>query len=411
MSLKAEYEKWDRKTALESIRPRMWQYLSARAELHQIPGVVESLWRLPAGEMRRLTAAHLLLSPLTEAMLEAAERLLRRLPSTVSTARTELNGETRGFVEWNTTYVRRLATGDRTLFVCRPAERRYDTPLARVVRMALERCLALSALANLNSPVGAGAQIRDRTVSAQHLVRNPKLLEVLRVRQVPERVLASLQRERDAAPILAFLRMIRDALDDLEVSCVREVLEQQILSPAEDEVLFELLAGFAIVDALGRRGYTENSARLIGKSSIPFATLEQSNSRIAVWWQRSVWQFALTNAATSQFHRVLDLAAMSRSSLRPDFLILRENPTRVCLVEVKHTVRENVSGERDGIRDALAYLDDAREMFATLPLPHALVVAWNASGTAAPARVMVCGQNGIGAAMDVLLECWGRSSP
>lgn len=405
MPREVEPKGWDRKDAIESIRPRLWQYLSARAQLYELPGVVENLWRLPAGEMRRLTAVHLLLSPLTRAMLKAAETVLRRLPSTVATARVELQAQTRGFVEWNTTHHRRLATGDRTLFVCRPAERRYDTPLARVVRMALDRCLGLATLANLNSPVGAGAQIYGTTIAAQHLLRNPKLLEVARIRLVPERVLRSLQRERDAESILDFVRMVRAALDDLEVTCVREVLEQQLLLPAEDEVLFELLTGFAIVEALVRGGYRETGARLIGKNSVPFATLERDDSRITVWWQRTLWQFGFAAGATSQFHGILEIAGMSRSSLRPDFLLIGEDPKRLLLVEVKHSVRENAV-ERDGIRDALAYLEDAKELFESSPAPHALVVAWNATGAAAPGRVMVSSQNGVGAAIDVLLERW-----
>jgi len=223
---------------------------------------------------------------------------------------------------------------------------------------------------------------------------------------IPERVLVSLQRERDAGPILEFVRIVRDALDDLEATCVRDVLEQQLLSPAEDEVLFELLTGFAIVDALVRRGYREKGARLIGKSAVPFATLERATNRFSMWWQRTPWQFGVAAGATSQFHNVLELAGMSRSSLRPDFVLIGENPERLLLVEVKHSIREKASVERDGIRDALAYLEDAKELFGTLPAPHALVVAWNATGVAAPGRVMVSGQDGIGFAVDVLLESW-----
>jgi hypothetical protein len=198
-------------------------------------------------------------------------------------------------------------------------------------------------------------------MSVQHLLRNAKLPEVSRIRRMPERALGSLARERDAAPILDFVRMIRDAVDDLEVASVRDVLEQRVLAPAEDDVPFELLVGFGIVDGLLEHGFLETQTRLVERTSVPFAILKRRESRVTMWWRRALWRFSLTTGATSQFHRVLELAGMSRSSLRPDFLLVGEDPDRLLIVEIKHTVRDNASSERDGIRDALAYLDDARE--------------------------------------------------
>jgi hypothetical protein len=50
--LKAKHRRWAREEALRSVGPRLWRYLSARAQPYELPGVIEGLWRLPVGEMR-----------------------------------------------------------------------------------------------------------------------------------------------------------------------------------------------------------------------------------------------------------------------------------------------------------------------------------------------------------------------
>jgi len=65
--------------------------------------------------------------------------------------------------------------------------------------------------------------------------------------------------------------------------------------------------------------------------------------------------------------------------LRPDFVLEIPEGRRI-LVEVKLTVMEDGSPERDGLRDVLAYLQDGQTLFKGRPHPHAIVAAWNAAG-------------------------------
>ena len=50
-------------------------------------------------------------------------------------------------------------------------------------------------------------------------------------------------------------------------------------------------------------------------------------------------------------------------------------------MEVKHTIIENAGVDRDGIRDTLAYLDDAQEIFESMP-PDDLQGSQDAGGAA-----------------------------
>src|SRR5262245_58316727 len=99
-----------------SVSPRAWRYLSSRASVVDLSSTVEDLFRLPRGEVRRLAAVHLGLQAETGEMLNAAERLLRELPSIVHAAQEEMHGRVRPPVIWSATQVRRRRTGDPSVF-------------------------------------------------------------------------------------------------------------------------------------------------------------------------------------------------------------------------------------------------------------------------------------------------------
>jgi hypothetical protein len=150
-----------------------------------------------------------------------------------------------------------------------------------------------------------------------------------------------------------------------------------------------LLVAFRLIDRLESSGYELLPLGLIepGASS-PLAIFRRGESRLQVWWQRSV--LPLVDLTTGLYADSLQSAGMRRSSLRPDLILEFEEPDHVVLVEVKHTVLEQ-SPVHAGIKDALLYLMDAREHFDAQAWPHALVVAQGASTTMSNGRVLVCG--------------------
>src|SRR3954453_21631020 len=75
------------------LRERVWAYLAGSAAPTQIAALAEDIFALPRGDVRRLAAIHLLPSREAAAMLDAAERLLRELPSSIYRSRVELRGE------------------------------------------------------------------------------------------------------------------------------------------------------------------------------------------------------------------------------------------------------------------------------------------------------------------------------
>jgi hypothetical protein len=395
---------WVRADVEAELASRLWTYLSADAIRSDLPAAVEDIWRLEPGEIHQLAAVRLAGSPMAASMLDAAQRILHELPSSLARSTLELSGSVRGPVVWQETRRRRLRTADSTLFVCQPPERRYDTPLARLVSLALRQLLRAAEFA---PPLSGGGQlavqIRENSERARDLLRNRKLDEVRRVDVVPQRTLTALRRRPDAGPLIDFVQDARGALDNADPEALVEVIATQLFAPATDDSLFELLAGFGLIEALETLGFESLRTSAMRGTHRTFAHLARGDLAVEVWWQRSLWDVSPTaDVETSQYRSILDKAGMRRSSLRPDFTIVCSDG-RTMVVEVKHTLRGEYTPERQGIVDALAYVQDAATFFAGQSEPHALVVAWNATGRPAPAKVIVSDVEQLHQALELFL--------
>jgi hypothetical protein len=384
---------------------RLWRYVSQHSAPSDVASVAESLFSLKSGELHRLTAAHLADSDSTGEMLDAARVALRELPSSVTRSEIELHGAIRPPVQWPRTLQRRAATADRQRFVCRPPERAYDTALGRLILAALDRCAGLPHLAGLGNQGEFGAKVSQRASRASHLRSHAKLRDVRRVRRFPERTLAALRRHRRVVPVIDWVRQAAEALDDQSPFVVRQIVQERLLPPSRPEDLFELFVGFQLVDALVGQGFSEKGQRLIPGKAIPFAQLRRGEESATIYWQRSLWSVA-SSGESGRFQEVLDGAQMTRSQLLPDFVISLTNPDRLAFIEVKLTIRQGKTRDRDGIRDAMAYAYDAESLLAKSPKPHGLVVAWNAQGQPGGGQIEVADQNAIPAAVSSMLGRW-----
>lgn len=389
---------WDRAAVVADLNDRLWTYLSASASQFDLEGFVEDVWRLPPGELNRVASVHLVSRRSTQDVLEAAAALLKVLPSSVTRSETILFGTVRGPVVWDETLRYRWRTGDPQAFVCRPPERRYDTPLGRLVLHALTRVHDLAILSGLETG-GLAEQLRQTAATAEHLRSNRKLDEVTPVKSIPERTLNSLARNRLAQPLIDFVRAAREAIDARDHRTIADVISTQLLAPATDDALYELLVGFRIVDHLSNSGYEIKRLSAVGGTPTPFARLVNPACSITIWWQRSLWSLPFSKLDTSVYQSIAAAAGLRKSSLRPDFVLWDETNHRLLLVEVKHSLIG--SNERQGVTDVLAYIHDAEDLVTSFPAPHALVVAYNASGTPGEADVMISDEDNIDVALEI----------
>jgi hypothetical protein len=347
------------------------------------------------------------LLPETAKALDAAERVLRELPSSVIRSEHELVGAARGQVNWQQTQHRQLATADPTRFICRPAERRYDTPLARLVLLALRQISGLGPLAMLKDREAAGARINEVCRRADRLLNHTKLTEVTAVAFLSERTLESLHRYRHTEPLIEFVRSAREAIDLLHPDRLQSVITTQLLAPASNDTLFEMLAGFELVDALIAQGYEQRFGLITG-AGVPFAVLRGPHN-LTMWWQRSIWG-VLGDKYLGRYRSALVASHMPLGALRPDFLLLSDLPPRLLVVEVKQTEVEGAKPERRGLLEAMAYLHDAGARIGIFPDPQALVIGWNADATPGFNRTVVTSQDEIPEAVNLILEAWSNTS-
>jgi hypothetical protein len=280
------------------------------------------------------------------------------------------------------------------------------------VRLALTVCSELVDIASIaDGKQAMGARVQQTSDTARHLLRHAKLTSVARVASLDAAVLAGLAQRRHAASLVAFIRLYRDAIEVLSESIIEEVVAQRLLSPATDDTLYELMVGFGLVDAFRHFGFTEPRLSLVGTTArAPLSTLIRGPVVLTLYWQRSVWGVASTHALVGRFRAALEMAGLTPSSMRPDLVLIRSGqPAAILLVEAKHTVKDDTP-ERRGLSEMLAYMKDTEELFANMPLPIGLVVAWNAKGRPAKHSVMMADTDSLKDAVQILLQEWFKGS-
>lgn len=343
-------------------------------------------------------------------MLRAIERILRELPSSLERARVETRGAVKPPVLWRDTFTRRSQTQDRSLFVSAPTQRRYDTPLARLLKLALAQYSSAVELADVGAARGIGDLVADRRNAATRMLHHAKLRDVRSMQAIPAHALKGVLRHRHADSVVAFVELFRDAVDEQSLASIKEVVSQRLLVPWQPDKLFELFVGFQLIEGFRAAGYREVERRLFPQHMLPFARLQRLGETITVWYQRGLPLVAGGEVFDGEYARALQAAGLSRSSLQPDFIVTREPGREILLVEVKFTAREDESPDRVGIKDALMYLHDGRSVLESKARPRALVAAWNSKAHPnSGADVMVCAQGTVGQAAAAVLGAWDGS--
>lgn len=390
------------------VRERIWRFLSANAAIYDLAPVAEDVFRLPRGEMRRLGATHVALRPETREMLGVSERLLRELPSTVRRVEVEASGSVRPPISWSQTFTTRARTRRGGVFICRSPLRQYDTALARMLRLALDEASRLEILAGLPGSGETGEAVSDVSRRARRLRAHAKLEDVRVVRTVPASTLRIAARH-SAGSIARFHGLFTDAVVRQSPEALREVISSQLLAPSEIDRLFELFVGFELVDGLIEAGFQESSVRLIPGKRVPLSRLRRGGQELEVWWQTPIWRFFPELRDTSAYRQALEEAGLQYSPLRPDFIVVDAARRSALIVEVKFTSSEGSPYGR-GVQDALTYLRDAMAVVEVLPLPHALVAAWNSHAVPRPHRVVVCDQETVRDGIKLVVDTWGSFS-
>lgn len=376
-------EHWDIETAIQQAAPVLWRYAGSSAAILSgtDPDEVKAL--LPA-DLQRLVACHLISLGSAFDLVGVTERLLRKLPASVGRQRETYRGHVRGRIDWPRTANGRVASADPTLFVCEPIDRRYDTPLGRLLKLCLVCLSQLPAAAGYRDQ-SSTSQLAQRSFDmaqeSQRLVRHPKLRQVRLVeRNLLRHLPQTVEREPEVEHVARFVDLFYRGISLADSAALRDLLAQQYFSPRASS-LFELLVGLRVLEALELNGYVLNAPlSVLPAAGVPFAEMTNGNGSCRVWWQRAAWPALEVKQTEGRWTKVLvENRISNRQPLMPDLLIEFPHVQRLILVEVKLT-EVGAQRERDGLRDVLAYLSDLEHAGADPDHLQALVVAWNATG-------------------------------
>ena len=383
-----ESEEWDYDSAVKSAEPILWRYLSKSASiLRGIEG--KHAQELVVSDLRRLIAIHLILVAVADDLLGRVDELLKRMPASVARKRETYSGVVRGRVDWSRTVGSRIASGDPTLFVCEPVDRRYDTPLGRLLKLTLHCISQLGIDAgfrpNENAPdESIESEAASLARRSRRLLRNPKLLQVRLVDRAMLRHLEETSvRFPSVQPLISFVDLYFRGISLGSVDALRELLNRQVFGPGSPDRLFELIVGLRLLESAEELGFRiSEPLAALPASKTPFASLIGKDGRCRLWWQRSLWPVVGANPTLGRWRHVLSENAITDPQpLMPDFVIDLPDQGRVVLVEVKLS-SVGAQRERDGLRDVIAYLADFEQADLDSPTVQALVVGWNASGQA-----------------------------
>jgi hypothetical protein len=400
---------------IQELANEIWRYLSSAVQIGDGPTPILATDAIATADLLTILETHLLLSPVTERMLTAAPGVVSRLPSVVARRTAELDGHVSGELDCVRTIQRRWETGEDTLFVCSPAERRFDSLHARVLQTALCMCERIAGDSKFDRGViweSKHAQLErlDRLRRARRTSRNLKLSDVNPLRQVTEAQLDRVESRYGMQPIVDYIRFVKDVLERHETRAIRSLLTDVVLSPSTDDRLFELVVGFGLVSAFKGRGFVVDSIQAIAGRKEPFAALSKDGNRLSIWYQRSPSQVSTLPPEPSAYRQIRIENGLKPSSLRPDFILHDALTDRVVAVEVKLSASDGCNQVRTGITDALAYIKDRPDLFDSESTPGAVVVAWNAQSEPSPhSRVMVCSQDQISAIPDAFALSYGAT--
>lgn len=388
---------WHRPARIVEVRERIWAHLSP-ASRFEPEGLITAaaLLKWPSGDASRLAELQFLLSDVIGEFLDALPRLMRRLTTSIAIEEEWSPERLRGPVHWSRTYAMRAATGNTAMWVTTPARRVFQTPENELLVHVLDAVLAAGRRTGWTMESGDHAPvalIRGRLADAERWQHSRVLGQIYRVRPSP----LSLARIRSARtrtryfPVLAAYDKWDAMVNRLDRQAVREAVEGAGLVTADEATLFELLALFAVIDALSEAGWNPQPLRLF-RGKVRVEAAHSDGRRASLSYQTASSELTFR----SIYREVLkDHAFLQVSALRPDFALTwqdKQGRTHWLIGECKLSQSQGVAGAaRSALLDLMAYRRAFRRTLDRVQGPYGLGVAWGAQlHPSLDSEIMLC---------------------
>lgn len=386
------------------VAEHLWRYLSAAAVASPAQLRLEDIPILRRGDVsavRARAAAAVLQAIDAERALESIDDVLRRLPTSISFERQELQGQVSGRVDWTATRSRQIV--EPSTFICRVPKRSSDLPLNRSLRAIIEgylRC-AEEVLGTVRRP-GWGKSLVEIVGGENRLHFLSTLLRAqllhAKVADIRPASIFELSRVEKLVgmgldPIFARPEVLGGISRTPSTMELFALLTQHFLAPAKSDQLFEMLVATRIVRAMEDSGLRPSPWHFLSADQ-PFAEMvDEENQTWLVYWQRSHWTLDQVEIqSSSRYAETRENAGLAKASLRPDVVIVTPNREPV-LVEAKYTATESGSREHAGIVEMMAYVYDMGPVADQRKSPIGVVVAHGSAAVVSDQRIVVCDES------------------
>lgn len=370
------FSKPERDSLVLEVQAALPAFLSAATtEQPDVIGDVSDLLNLTRGDLDRVVAVHLALTPEVRSFVAGLRHGLRN-PIMSSIRPRTVTQAVRGSIDWGATIRHRAGAGGvSTDYVVRPARRVFDTAENRALAYLLEALdIALRRAVTAHSDERSGTHDAGwfgevaSTLAHIRAARRYHWLRDVPAERQSGRSLLRLEAARSAfykVLLRAALEALHRCTEDPTPETLTELLTQRYFEPQRDWQLFELVialrlaAGFQAVSTRKRR-----SRLLVGAGRSPYGRYVMSDgSEVWLWYQ--AWPH---DAGVSIHSEARAKYAIAAGPSRPDFVAeLRRDGQTVdaVLLEVKATSSASYLG--DGLMQLLGYLKDRASLFESAP--------------------------------------------
>ncbi|NHC46742.1 hypothetical protein [Motilibacter aurantiacus] len=401
---------WERPDRIRQVRDRIWSYVSP-AVAYSDPGVLDAAALLgwAASDIQQLGNRHFLLCAEAGELIDAMPSLTRRLRPAITPAEEVSHERLLGPVQWGRTYALRAASGSGQLHVTAPPRRAYQTRENELLAHVIDGIVHAGADSGWPAdgrPGTPAARIAERHASAEYWQQHHALRQVQRVPPTP-RTAAAVAFGRFAvryAPAVRAYERMRQLVEDLDRTAVREAVEQTALVTASNPTLFELLTTFSVLEALAAQGWRTE----------PFTTFQgalrvharHADGRTLTLHYQSVPPGL---ASSSRYQQTLHQHGIPGASARRPDIVLEwagtAGPRRWLLIECKLYQDDAEGAARAALADLLGYRREFGQALAPNPQPYGLGVVWGAGlEPAAGSEVLLCTPDQLAPALQLALH-------
>lgn len=354
---------------VEEVAMRAWQNVAAHSTEYSPLAILASLAEvssLPTEQLEFLASAHFVMSEEVGTLINAAERIVKRLSQTTSLE--EMEGRVPvGYIDWPATALRRITgRSDRSQFVLRKTELHRDVPENRLLRYALAEVEHHARNVLTSQPIEGWRRQVETVRSKARELYNHQLLRTIPSEHRRQGYLAARTSRtpgyRDVARAIALSNGLFRAGDQ---SVLLELFRQHVLMPELEERAFELLVLFRLLDYLESVGAQRVAIRLIGRGVGPVFIYLLDGRLCEVYFQNP--SRALANH--SFYRKISESAGLGTPGLRPDIVVriaIDETEQRTVILEAKCST--NLNTIRDGIFQLIGYFGDFQLYQANAPM-------------------------------------------